>query len=93
MVEIAHDLKKGVSDGPDELWGLSWRTPDVAKANARLRAAGVDVSAPRTGRRPYAVLQLRQDNLAGTLYNLVGFQTNLKWDEQRRVFRMIPFGW
>lgn len=45
---------------------------------------------PRTGRRPYAVLQLRQDNLAGTLYNLVGFQTNLKWGEQRRVFRMIP---
>lgn len=52
VVEIAHDLKAGVSDGPDELWGLSWRTPDVAKANARLRAAGVDVSAPRTGRRP-----------------------------------------
>ena len=36
------------------------------------------------------MLQLRQDNLAGTLYNLVGFQTNLKWGEQRRVFRMIP---
>ncbi|HEY64683.1 MAG TPA: FADH(2)-oxidizing methylenetetrahydrofolate--tRNA-(uracil(54)-C(5))-methyltransferase TrmFO [Caldilineae bacterium] len=45
---------------------------------------------PRTGQRPYAVVQLRQDNLAGTLYNMVGFQTNLKWDEQRRVFRMIP---
>ena len=45
---------------------------------------------PRTGRRPYAVVQLRQDNLAATLYNLVGFQTNLKWGEQERVFRMIP---
>jgi len=45
---------------------------------------------PRTGRRPYAVVQLRQDNLAGTLFNLVGFQTNLRWGEQRRVFRMIP---
>ncbi len=45
---------------------------------------------PRTGRRPHAVVQLRQDNLAGTLYNLVGFQTNLRWGEQRRVFRMIP---
>lgn len=45
---------------------------------------------PRTGKRPYAVLQLRQDNLAGTLYNMVGFQTNLRWPEQRRVFRMIP---
>jgi catechol 2,3-dioxygenase-like lactoylglutathione lyase family enzyme len=52
VVEIAHDLKAGVSDGPDQLWGLSWRTPDIAKANARLKAAGVDVSAPRTGRRP-----------------------------------------
>ena len=45
---------------------------------------------PRTGRRPYAVVQLRQDNLAGTLYNMVGFQTNLTFPEQRRVFRMIP---
>jgi methylenetetrahydrofolate--tRNA-(uracil-5-)-methyltransferase len=45
---------------------------------------------PRTGRRPYAVVQLRQDNLAATLYNLVGFQTNLKWAEQERVFRLIP---
>ncbi len=45
---------------------------------------------PRSNRRPYAVVQLRQDNLAGTLYNLVGFQTNLKFPEQRRVFRLIP---
>ncbi len=45
---------------------------------------------PRTGKRPYAVIQLRQDNLAGSLYNLVGFQTNLKWGEQKRIFRMIP---
>lgn len=52
VVEIAHDLKEGVSDGPDELWGLSWRTPDIAKANARLKAAGIDVSEPRHGRRP-----------------------------------------
>ena len=45
---------------------------------------------PRTGRRPWAVVQLRQDNLAGSLYNMVGFQTNLKFPEQRRVLRMIP---
>ncbi|HEY9077262.1 MAG TPA: methylenetetrahydrofolate--tRNA-(uracil(54)-C(5))-methyltransferase (FADH(2)-oxidizing) TrmFO [Anaerolineaceae bacterium] len=45
---------------------------------------------PRTGQRPYAVCQLRQDNLAGTLYNLVGFQTNLTYQEQKRVFRLIP---
>lgn len=45
---------------------------------------------PRTGRRPYAVVQLRRDNAAGTLFNIVGFQTHLKWSEQKRVFRMIP---
>ncbi len=52
VVEIAHDLKKGVSDGPDHLWGLSWRVPDVAKAQTRLKAAGLDVTEPRDGRRP-----------------------------------------
>ena len=45
---------------------------------------------PNTNKRPYAVAQLRQDNLAGSLYNIVGFQTNLKFPEQRRVLRMIP---
>ena len=45
---------------------------------------------PRTGKRPYAVVQLRQENAAGTMYNLVGFQTRLKWGEQKRVFSMIP---
>ncbi|HIT02800.1 MAG TPA: methylenetetrahydrofolate--tRNA-(uracil(54)-C(5))-methyltransferase (FADH(2)-oxidizing) TrmFO [Candidatus Enterenecus merdae] len=45
---------------------------------------------PRTGREPYAVVQLRRDNAQGTLYNLVGFQTHLKWGEQKRVFSMIP---
>jgi methylenetetrahydrofolate--tRNA-(uracil-5-)-methyltransferase len=45
---------------------------------------------PRTGRRPHAVVQLRQDNALGTLYNIVGFQTKLKHGEQARVFRMIP---
>ena len=50
----------------------------------------VGLTDPRTGRRPYAVVQLRQDNLAGTLFNMVGFQTNLKFPEQKRVFRTIP---
>ncbi len=45
---------------------------------------------PKTGKEPYAVVQLRRDNAAGTLYNIVGFQTHLKWGEQRRVFSMIP---
>ena len=50
----------------------------------------VGLKDPRTGKRPYAVVQLRQDNLAGSLYNLVGFQTNLKYPEQKRVLRLIP---
>ena len=45
---------------------------------------------PRTGKEPYAVVQLRKDNAQGSIYNLVGFQTHLKWPEQKRVFSMIP---
>ncbi|HWR43179.1 methylenetetrahydrofolate--tRNA-(uracil(54)-C(5))-methyltransferase (FADH(2)-oxidizing) TrmFO [Sporomusa sp.] len=45
---------------------------------------------PETGEMPYAVVQLRQDNFAATLYNIVGFQTHLKWPEQNRVFKLIP---
>jgi methylenetetrahydrofolate--tRNA-(uracil-5-)-methyltransferase len=45
---------------------------------------------PRTSNRPYAVVQLRQDNLVGSLYNLVGFQTNMKWGQQEAVLRLIP---
>ena len=52
VVEIAHDLGKGISDGPDQLWGLSWRTPDIARCHARLRKAGVELSELRGGRRP-----------------------------------------
>ena len=48
------------------------------------------ITDPKTGRWPYAVVQLRRDNAAGTLYNLVGFQTHLKFGEQKRVFSMIP---
>jgi methylenetetrahydrofolate--tRNA-(uracil-5-)-methyltransferase len=66
---------------------LAGRDPK-ALAYGPLRPVGL--YDPHTGRRPYAVLQLRQDNLAGDLYNLVGFQTNLTFSEQRRVFRMIP---
>ncbi len=50
----------------------------------------VGLKDPRTGKRPYGVVQLRQDNLAGSLYNMVGFQTNLKFPEQKRVFHLIP---
>ncbi len=66
---------------------LAQRGPD-ALAFGPLRPVGL--RDPRTGRRPYAVIQLRQDNAAGDLYNLVGFQTNLRYGEQERVFRLIP---
>jgi catechol 2,3-dioxygenase-like lactoylglutathione lyase family enzyme len=52
VVEISHDSRKGVSDGPDRLWGLAWRVPDIAAAHARLKAAGVELSEVRDGRRP-----------------------------------------
>jgi len=50
----------------------------------------VGLTDPRTGRRPFAVVQLRQDNLAASHFSVVGFQTQLKWGEQKRVFQMIP---
>ncbi|ATP93909.1 methylenetetrahydrofolate--tRNA-(uracil(54)-C(5))-methyltransferase (FADH(2)-oxidizing) TrmFO [Bacillus altitudinis] len=50
----------------------------------------VGLEDPKTGKRPYAVVQLRQDDAAGTLYNIVGFQTHLKWGDQKEVFRLIP---
>ncbi len=61
---------------------------DQSLAFGPLRPVGL--RDPHTGRRPYAVVQLRQDNLAGSLYNMVGFQTNLAYPEQKRVFRLIP---
>lgn len=66
---------------------MARRGPDVLRFGP-LKPVGL--TDPRTGRRPYAVIQLRQDNAAGTLYNIVGFQTSLKWGDQKRVFRMIP---
>jgi len=66
---------------------MARRGPDVLRYGPLKPVGLVD---PRTGRRPYAVVQLRQDNAAGTLYNIVGFQTSLKWPEQKRVFRLIP---
>jgi len=64
------------------------RRGELALAYGPLRPVGLND--PRTGRRPFAVVQLRQDNAAATLYNLVGFQTNLRFGEQDRVFRLIP---
>lgn len=61
---------------------------DEALAYGPMRPVGL--RDPRTGKWPYAVVQLRQDNLAGSLYNMVGFQTNLRWGDQERVLRLIP---
>lgn len=72
VVEIAHDLKKGVSDGPDRLWGLSWRVPDVAKAQARLKAAGLDVTEPRDGRRPGSQVFSVKDRTEGVPTLVIG---------------------
>lgn len=66
---------------------LAARGPD-ALSFGPMRPVGL--THPHTGRRPFAVVQLRRDNAAGSLYNLVGFQTNVRWPEQRRVLRMIP---
>ena len=72
MVEIAHDLKKGVSDEPDQLWGLSWRVPDIAVAQARLKAAGLDVSEPRDGRRPGSQICTVKNGTEGVPTILIG---------------------
>jgi catechol 2,3-dioxygenase-like lactoylglutathione lyase family enzyme len=72
VVEIAHDLKKGVSDAPDKLWGLSWRVPDIAKAHARLKAAGLDITAPRDGRRPGSQVFTVKDRTEGVPTLVIG---------------------
>jgi methylenetetrahydrofolate--tRNA-(uracil-5-)-methyltransferase len=66
---------------------IAARGPDTLRFGPMKPVGLVD---PRTGRRPHAVVQLRQDNLAASHYSIVGFQTQLKWGEQKRVFRMIP---
>ena len=67
---------------------------ELARRGPRTLAFGpmkpIGLTDPRTGRRPWAVAQLRQENREGTLWGLVGFQTRLKWGEQKRVFRLIP---
>lgn len=72
VVEIAHDLRKGVSDEPDHLWGLSWRVPDIAAAQARLKGAGLEVSEPRDGRRPGSRVCTVKDGAEGVPTILIG---------------------
>ncbi len=72
VIEIAHDLKKGVSDGPDHLWGLSWRVPDITAAQARLAKAGLEVSEPRDGRRPGSQVCTVKNGTEGVPTILIG---------------------
>jgi catechol 2,3-dioxygenase-like lactoylglutathione lyase family enzyme len=65
VVEVAHDLEAGMGEAADRLWGLSWRVPDIAKAHARLRAAGVAVSDVRVGRRPHTKVFTAKSHTGG----------------------------
>lgn len=89
-----HESGDGVIAGAHKYFEGCLPVEILARRGQRALAFGplrpVGLTDPHSGERPFAVVQLRQDNLAGTLYNLVGFQTNLKFSEQRRVFHMIP---
>ncbi len=88
------EIDQGVNAGKESYFEGCLPVEVLATRNPESLAFGpmrpVGLIDPRTNKRPYAVIQLRQDNLAGSLYNIVGFQTNLKQQEQNRVFRMIP---
>lgn len=92
--EFEKDIETGVRAGMDHFFEgclpveILAQRGDLALAYGPMRPVGL--KDPRTGKRPFAVVQLRQDNLTATLYNMVGFQTNLTFPEQKRVFRMIP---
>lgn len=92
--EFERDILTGVRAGAHQYFEGCLPVEILAGRDIMALAFGpmrpVGLIDPHTGKRPFAVVQLRQDNLAGTLYNMVGFQTNLKYHEQKRVFRMIP---
>ena len=94
LKEFELEIESGVKAGPGKFFEGCLPIEILAKRGEKALAFGpmrpVGLEDPRTGNRHYAVVQLRQDNKAGTLYNLVGFQTNLKFSEQERVFRLIP---
>ncbi|KNY28388.1 methylenetetrahydrofolate--tRNA-(uracil(54)-C(5))-methyltransferase (FADH(2)-oxidizing) TrmFO [Pseudobacteroides cellulosolvens] len=79
--------KNAVFEGCMPVESMAQRGKDTLRFGPLKPVGLVD---PNTGKEPYAVVQLRQDNAEGTLYNIVGFQTRLKWPEQKRVFGLIP---
>ncbi len=87
-VVVLHDFeKREIFEGCMPVEVMAKRGIDTLRFGP-LKPVGFDD--PRTGKRPYAIIQLRQDNAEASLYNIVGFQTNLKFGEQKRVFSMIP---
>lgn len=92
--EIETEMEAGVKAGYQGYFEACLPVEIIARRGINSLAFGpmrpIGLRDPITGRRPYAVIQLRQDNLAGDLYNLVGFQTNMLVSEQDRIFRMIP---
>lgn len=92
--EFETEISHGVLAGSNKYFEGCLPIEILAKRGDNTLAFGpmrpVGIINPHTGKRPYAVIQLRQDNLAGSLYNMVGFQTNLTFSEQKRIFRMIP---
>ena len=87
VVTLHNFEKKEIFEGCMPIEIMAKRGIDTLRFGP-LKPVGFDD--PRTGRRPYALVQLRQDDSRASIYNLVGFQTNLKFGEQKRVFRMIP---
>ena len=72
VIEVAHDLKAGLSDEPDKLWGLSWRVADIARAHARVKSAGIEVSDIRIGRRAGTRLFTVRSHAAGVPTIMIG---------------------
>src|SRR4030066_2202246 len=94
LINFEKEISTGVRAGAEKYFEGCLPIEIIAMRGRESLAYGplrpVGLTDLRTGEHSYAVVQLRQDNLAKTLYNLVGFQTNLKYSEQQRVFRMIP---
>ncbi len=92
--EFELEIRQGVKAGIHRFFEGCLPVEVIAERSEKALAFGpmrpIGLRNPRTGHRAHAVVQLRQDNLAGSLYNMVGFQTNLTYSEQKRVFHMIP---
>lgn len=87
VVELRHFEKREIFEGCMPIEIMAKRGEDTLRFGPLKPVGFTD---PRTGKRPYALVQLRQDDTEGNIFNLVGFQTNLKYGEQKRVFSMIP---